>query len=342
MLFEMPEMKWLRKKSRIEDGIIVEVRGYPVEWYNPFNYYGANCERSLYLEFSDIAYNYMIDPEYNGNKRIGEFVSTYGFLGLERCELDAAETKEYDEMARTGALLLSRCRRDHLADHASIKDTTNAIINSFPYPDLVNDILDKADIISDSTAFMQLFEELKEAGQLKPCAERVDDFVYEATTMLMSINLWQAVSQENLSMTKEYLRTFWINSDEQDSDFAQALELGSKQPWITYKYAMKLIRVIVDGHLQNIAPVLNCGGLKPSFKGTWKVPNLISAMYLMLYMDMVGGKVVRRCNNETCNHFFSSNDKRKIYCSPECTSAQTQREYRRRKKTKDDANRGDK
>ena len=335
MLFaQVPEMKWLRKKCRIEDGVIVEVRGHPVEWYNPFAHYGGDCERSLYLEFTDIAYDYMIDPEYNGNERIEEFVNTYGFLGLEKCEVDAIVAKKYNEMAGTGALLLSRCHQNH---HTDLNDTTNALINSYPYPDLVNDILDRAGIIgnSDNSAFMQLFEELKEAGQLKPCAERVDDFVAEAAAMFMSINLWQAVSQEDLSMTKEYLSTFWSNSDEQGSDIAQALELGSNEPWIIYKYAMKLIGSIVNERLQNIAPILNCDGLKASFKGTWKVPNLISAMYLMLYMDIVEGKIVRRCKNETCEHYFSSNDKRKIYCSPECAGAQTQRAYRRRKKSKD-------
>lgn len=98
--------------------------------------------------------------------------------------------------------------------------------------------------------------------------------------------------------------------------------------------AKEIISEEITRQIANVVPLLKLSVLKDKFIGSWKVPNLLSAMYIMLYTDLIENKMLRKCRNETCGNFFKiyGNDDRKIYCNNSCARLQAQREYRRRKK----------
>ncbi len=99
-------------------------------------------------------------------------------------------------------------------------------------------------------------------------------------------------------------------------------------------FAKSAVELRIDTKLKGVHPHLGSNKDGNRFSGTWRVPTLLSAMYLMLYTDIVGSKMFRKCRNVTCNMYFPiyGNDARKVYCSNNCARLQAQREYRQRKK----------
>lgn len=66
----------------------------------------------------------------------------------------------------------------------------------------------------------------------------------------------------------------------------------------------------------------------------WSVPNLISAMYFMLFMDLTTKGPPLKCANPGCNQFFFPVNAKKdtIYCSHTCYNRAHQRNNKARKK----------
>ncbi len=67
---------------------------------------------------------------------------------------------------------------------------------------------------------------------------------------------------------------------------------------------------------------------------TWKVPNLLSALYFSVFYLKPGSEVYRKCANPACNNRFlvKTTNTRKIYCSPNCRNATAQRNHRKKVK----------
>lgn len=102
--------------------------------------------------------------------------------------------------------------------------------------------------------------------------------------------------------------------------------------------------------LDTLVRSFNAGlsGLGPhlSVEGThswWRpVPRLTAALFLQVHAFVSDGLPARRCANEPCRRWFTRQQGRAqhgqrrtagvIYCSSSCAKAQTQREYRRRKR----------
>ena len=58
----------------------------------------------------------------------------------------------------------------------------------------------------------------------------------------------------------------------------------------------------------------------------WWCPYLLKALYLMLYLDLTGGREIRQCERGGCQEYYragpQSNSK---YCSTRCASAASTR-----------------
>jgi hypothetical protein len=58
----------------------------------------------------------------------------------------------------------------------------------------------------------------------------------------------------------------------------------------------------------------------------WRCPYLLSAMYLMLYLNITGGRSIRRCERSDCqNHYRSGPQSNSKYCSERYANAASTR-----------------
>ncbi len=71
------------------------------------------------------------------------------------------------------------------------------------------------------------------------------------------------------------------------------------------------------------------------FKEKWNCKTLLNSMYVMLYRDILQGRIIRKCENLTCNNYFIiyGNDTRTRFCCITCQNQQRQRVYRERKRS---------
>lgn len=58
----------------------------------------------------------------------------------------------------------------------------------------------------------------------------------------------------------------------------------------------------------------------------WRCPYLLKALYLMLYLDVTGGRSIRRCEKSDCqNHYRAGPQSKSKYCSGRCANAASTR-----------------
>lgn len=95
----------------------------------------------------------------------------------------------------------------------------------------------------------------------------------------------------------------------------------------------------LNNYLSGMGPHLSLEG----DQAWWQpVPRLTAAMFLQVHAFVSEGLPARRCANEACRQWFTRQQGRAqhgqrrtvgvMYCSSSCAKAQTQREYRRRKR----------
>lgn len=68
--------------------------------------------------------------------------------------------------------------------------------------------------------------------------------------------------------------------------------------------------------------------------GDWQVRDLLSAMYLEIFLSLSPDNKLKKCANPSCNGYFEvgKTDTRKIYCSQRCASLMAKRKQREREK----------
>jgi len=84
-------------------------------------------------------------------------------------------------------------------------------------------------------------------------------------------------------------------------------------------------------------------GVSPSFEYDqdtppaidWNCKNLLSAIYLMVSLDMAEGKAPLFCQNDLCGRVFSPSKGVVRYCSQTCQTRVKARKYKQRKKKED-------
>lgn len=89
----------------------------------------------------------------------------------------------------------------------------------------------------------------------------------------------------------------------------------------------------VKRNAQNISPRPKYDVNKRAMIASWEVPSLLSAYYLMLYLDLVSSRNAKICQNDRCNRPFIAEREDNIYCGPLCKdAAKKRRRYWNRKK----------
>ena len=159
------------------------------------------------------------------------------------------------------------------------------------------------------------------------------------------------------SSTKGELRDILVRGFKdlpgQDLAFDYELELiinaanESDDPIIT---AVDVLETVINAHLRHVAPKLIVGSisewqemrelgtvLPPSVNFSWEFDSLLSAMYLMLFLDLTQGKKLRKCAHIYCGRFFIANRDDTKYCSPQCQNRARIRRFTLRKKAKEAA-----
>jgi hypothetical protein len=83
--------------------------------------------------------------------------------------------------------------------------------------------------------------------------------------------------------------------------------------------------------LRRVTPELRPGPVLSSWDWGWSCPSLLSAAYVMLFLDVVvRQRKPRHCASVTCGKGFVTDRSDRLYCSPRCQNAQKQRNRRKR------------
>lgn len=95
-----------------------------------------------------------------------------------------------------------------------------------------------------------------------------------------------------------------------------------------FKLSKYLIEEELNYHLAEIRPIYNAETMQPN----WKLPSLLSAMYLSLFYLNSRQTLYRACENINCGQFFlvSKTNSLKKYCCTDCGNAVSQRTYRKK------------
>lgn len=283
------------KKYDIQDGEIIEINDSPEKKYDPFDYYGNG----------DALYRKFISIDESKDYEILRFISTYGFLGLN-----------------------SYLRKD------IVNDMSVKISNTFNAPE---QITNSEDINYSNTASALMH--YVDASQ----REKIDDIREEIRRMKVIFKLWDSLSFRQMDTIIKNIYDF-MDFKEYREDVKQLFfdkyEINSEYNKALYFSKHCLIGPEINGQISYVRPYILSSDisdyLNPTqpFKGSWIAPDLLSAMYTMVYMDLVQGKMIRKCRNETCPEWFEiyGNDDRKIYHNPKCANTQGKRDARRSKK----------
>lgn len=100
------------------------------------------------------------------------------------------------------------------------------------------------------------------------------------------------------------------------------------------KIAQIVISEEINANLQGICPQFDIDSLAP----TWKLNNLLEALYFSIFYMKPGVELYKECENPNCKHqkyfLINATVTNKKYCCPACANAAAQRRSRQRKMSK--------
>lgn len=93
-----------------------------------------------------------------------------------------------------------------------------------------------------------------------------------------------------------------------------------------------VIKTELDYNISKIKPSYNIDTLL----GSWKIPDLLSAIYFSIFFLNPNFEIIKKCSNPTCPNYYSvlHSNKKKKYCSQQCANAVNQRKSRARRNSK--------
>ncbi len=114
-------------------------------------------------------------------------------------------------------------------------------------------------------------------------------------------------------------------------EYESDLNLQTKFPDLKQRLieaAQITIKDEIEYSLSNIRPVYDA----KSARGSWHIPDLLSALYFSIFYMRPDLQLLRLCENPYCDNYFSvtSTKSNKKYCCHECANAVSQRAYRNR------------
>jgi len=301
------DLTWVRRPCQVAGDEIRSMDGVPGESYNVMNFNGRGGNQALWATFAAINEG---DPE-----AIREFCSQFGFLGIQF-------SKIIDE---TG---YGRETHRHNSEWQQLS-TWFSELTSESNP-LIGNLMDLWSKNIPEEAYSISNEGIddiqKEIRQMRHILEAINVISTRNTAEVGGIldTLLDIIVPEHGSKAEIYRR------------FAQSggntsLGIGEIPPLFLLG---KLVTMIINRRLEGITPVLGLSSYNGGFVSGLQSSSLLDSMYLLLYLELMENKAVKKCESETCRQFFPvSLDKMdKKYCSNNCAHAQAAREYRRRKK----------
>lgn len=162
--------------------------------------------------------------------------------------------------------------------------------------------------------------------------ESLNDFKKEVIKMRQVIDLYNAVQNE--PSQKEILSKL-SSLDKSVMSLISSIYIDMANKNSSKVLIMKIILSEINDKFKNVRHIVNISG--SSFIKEWKSPDLISYMYAVFSDDILNNRILRKCKKTSCNNYFYiyGNDKRKLYCSTNYARAETQRNYRKNKKARD-------
>lgn len=326
------------KPCRLNGDSIEEIRGLPITAYNPFDYYSKG-DKELYLQFIAVDEN---DPQ-----DIFKFISKYGFLGFghdkdciydDTMKLITESGEMQNEMFLDYAILAIK---EGITNPKASLDAINMLkmMRNNELPSEINDQFEEQYPELPGMHFMNREEFM---GHEPLESENISNIAREIVIMRSLVSLWQALRTKNRENVISQMANLYQIKHKDNPNLEVPLEelVASKINFdgllddVVWFRGSELLASWVDQKLSGVTPMLGNFNENLSFSGLWYTPHLLSAMHVMLYMDLTRGIMLKKCQNQTCKQFFSMNgaDERKVYCSESCAKAQAQREYRRRKK----------
>lgn len=178
--------------------------------------------------------------------------------------------------------------------------------------------------------------------------ESLDKIRFEISRMRILLDLQQALTEKDFQKAKQALLTlrsvckgrrliFISGIIDPDNPNSHDKNIDPENEWeIVRLDGYHAIVQELSHELQDVHQMLMYDFSTERYIGQWSLPTLLAAMYMMLSLDLQGGKILRKCQNPTCSKYFEvyANDTRKIYHDPSCASLQAQRTYRQKAKKK--------
>lgn len=98
--------------------------------------------------------------------------------------------------------------------------------------------------------------------------------------------------------------------------------------------AREVVRSEINLNLSSVTPILTLDNSN-GFYGTWNIPDLLSALYLDIYLKQSSNTIYKKCSNPTCGLFFEVNPDNTVkkYCSTRCGQLMAKRKQREREKS---------
>lgn len=297
-VFTGEAIRWTRQPCEIKDGRVWKVMDVPSEEYNVMEFNGYFGKPPLYDTFASIDHTDM--------KQIKAFYDKFGFLGFNTSQKYRSREANKDYMELIGNLQSGRevvCHNpmDYLSPEIE------AGINE--YIAQLQEINENSESIEDIQREIIIMKSILEA------LEGIT--AHDSSKLAESIGNALSLSADNSTLEEYGKNELRISGD----------------PFITARIN---IAELINRYLDDISPAMDVDVYSRNLVGGWEIDNLLAAIYLLLFLDLSKGKLIKHCMNETCTRFFPvSADKIDTkYCNPSCARAQASREYRRREKKK--------
>ena len=298
-----------RRNSYLENGFIRPITGSVPEDYNPFDFYktGEKDTESLHREFANI--------NLSDDKDILRFYNKYGALGLfrhEYCRIVALPITEskYDQKDRMSNVYAV----DRISDYLTPIDE---IIARYGVDKSIIPSIDDNGMFEDKNGYLTNFE-------IEACytSENINDFKSICSEYKALLDLKCALDGKDYDAIREllvlYSKTYESYVNDRSNEGLLSL-------------AASAIISEVSTHVEGMAtPQLQWSqdGTGISNEITWRCDTLLSAIYLMLFLDIINSNQTRKCVE--CQRYFEANPTKKnnIYCSSSCRNRANTRNYR--------------
>lgn len=288
---------WSKYHCKIKDNLsIIRIEDEPYQLYNPFDYYSPNDSASLHIQFASI--------DITDNEAILDFINQFGFLGI------SIKNRFNDIEKHLGFFSMNVL--NYLNEKEPCQNDKYILLN------FIKENLKLTVSFDESLSYEAIYEESLE----------------DISSEIKTFNSLLILIEKKNTATPEYLYELISNISSYEKYFSSNLkERTNGNIDLLKSYVTELIINTINKAIEHINPslILN-SDCNSTYKPQWNSKSLISAMYTMLYLDLVQGITIKKCKNTTCTAFFEiyGMDHRKEFCSKKCAQSNASREYRKR------------